>query len=118
MKTYSRKTAIERPDVCTVDDTLLAKVTPVKRTKITDYFFREPGAEKVVKRKPAVDHKSKSSSLQQTFLDLGQQDLFITSCMDCGMKYDRSFASDVKRHDIEHGRLMSCFNAEKVLRLY
>lgn len=115
IKTYSRKTATARA----VNDLLLTKVTPAKKTKITDYFFREPGAEKALKVatvESAGNHKSKHSNLQQTFLDLGQRDLFITSCMDCGMKYDRSFASDVKRHEIEHGRLMSCFDAEKVLQ--
>jgi hypothetical protein len=115
MKTYSRKTATER----VVNDLLLTKVTPAKKTKITDYFFREPGVKKAfkaVKEESAGDRKFGNPNLQQTFLDLGQRDLFITSCLDCGMRYDRSFASDVKRHDLEHGRMMSCFDAEKVLQ--
>jgi hypothetical protein len=57
---------------------------------------------------------SKKTKLQQTFLDLGQKGLFMATCEECGLCYDRSFEQDVKRHDVEHRRLYQCFEACRV----
>ncbi len=135
VRTYARKTAagprLPSSAVQPSDESGGTVQNRGRPAKITDFFFKSlladplPRADSSLPRskepsRTAADSASLPSpgeerrALRQTYLDLGQRDLFMTVCGDCGTSYDRSFPQDVARHALEHARAVSIFKRSKV----
>lgn len=90
--------------------------SPIKKVKITDFFYKNLGSSLGnvdILANPTKPSKTPGFSpvrqSTQLYLDFGQKNLAATSCAECGMTYDPAFLEDVKRHDKEHERLHAIF---------
>lgn len=124
-KTYSRrKENHQAPFEHTKPEQVKIVLTksPIKKrkTKITDFFNKKLPDEYELAascKQYSMSSPIKAGEKQQerqTFLDLGQKNLFMKTCNECGFSYDSSFKTDVKHHKTFHDNYFSCFHAEKV----
>jgi hypothetical protein len=115
----------------------LATAESAKKTKITDFFKKKctealeassscassPTAQvaKLIQSQSLSSQPSSPlpSSLKQTYLDLGQKNLFSVQCEQCLMHYNKSFLEDVALHKKFHARWMRgfCLRASDIDRL-
>jgi hypothetical protein len=75
---------------------------PVSGKKlITDYFSvnRENNTDN---KHVSSEHSPEAKKTKQTYLDLGQNDFLFKECKECGMKFDSSFANEVRLHQRFH----------------
>lgn len=80
--------------------------------KITDFFARRLTTDDLPKdhthdriKKAPLDQQPRSitsTSMKQSFLDVGQKGLAQKTCKECGMCYDPSFKEDLQRHQRFH----------------